>query len=285
METGRAMSLRERIRINLVTAMESAGINQVQLADKLNISKGTVNNWTRGNNSPDVDMVPRICEVLGISVLSLYSPTEFESPEVATTKKSPSDLSEEAQKIAKSYEKLTEHGKGAVKAILGYEEKALSHYSKHEDDGDKIITMPKPKRSGPMVEINVYDQPSAAGLGNYLDEPESHIEQYPRDVIPENTDFGIVISGDSMEPKIHNGGTVFVEARLSIEPGKIGIFVLNGQAYCKKLMVDRENQQIRLVSLNPKYDDIIVSEFDELRTVGRVLGQWTPGYRQELFGW
>lgn len=53
METGRTISLRERIRINLITAMENAGINQVQLADKLNISKGTVNNWTRGNNSPD----------------------------------------------------------------------------------------------------------------------------------------------------------------------------------------------------------------------------------------
>lgn len=65
-----------------------------------------------------------------------------------------------------------------------------------------------------------------------------------------------------------------MKSRLSIEPGNIGIFVLNGQAYCKRLMVDRENQQIRLVSLNPKYDDIIVGEFDELRTVGRVLGQW-----------
>ena len=157
---------------------------------------------------------------------------DIEEPQ--TAKKDPSDLSEEAQKIAKSYEKLTDHGKGAVKAILGYEEKALSHYSKHEDDSGKIITMPKPKRSGPMVELSVYDQPAAAGLGNYLDEPESHIEQYPPSVLPDGTDFGIVISGDSMESKIHNGGTVFVKAQLSIEPGKIGIFVLNGQAYCKK---------------------------------------------------
>ena len=209
-------------------------------------------------------------------------------PERSTTsktKKAPSDLSEEAQKIAKSYEKLTDHGKGIIKVVLGYEEKALSHYSKHEDDSGKIITMPKPKRSGPMVELSVYDQPAAAGLGNYLDEPDSHIEQYPPSVLPDGIDFGIVISGDSMEPKIHNGGTVFVKAQLSIEPGKIGIFVLNGQAYCKKLMVDRENQKVRLVSLNPKYDDIIVGEFDELRTVGRVLGQWTPGYRQDIFGW
>lgn len=83
MEQNRTISLRERIRLNLVAAMENAGINQVQLAEKLNISKGTVNNWTRGNNSPDVDMVPKICEVLGISILALYSPTEFESPETA----------------------------------------------------------------------------------------------------------------------------------------------------------------------------------------------------------
>lgn len=89
MEQNRTISLRERIRLNLVAAMENAGINQVQLAEKLKISKGTVNNWTRGNNSPDVDMVPKICEVLGISILTLYSPTEFESPETANEIKNP----------------------------------------------------------------------------------------------------------------------------------------------------------------------------------------------------
>lgn len=82
------ISLRERIRINLISAMDKAHINQVQLAEKLGISKGTVNNWSRGNNSPDVDMVPKICDVLGISVLDLYSPTQFEPPE--SIKKSPS---------------------------------------------------------------------------------------------------------------------------------------------------------------------------------------------------
>lgn len=73
------ISLRERIRINLVSAMDRAKINQVQLAEKLGISKGTVNNWARGNNSPDVDMIPKICKVLDISILDLYSPTIFES--------------------------------------------------------------------------------------------------------------------------------------------------------------------------------------------------------------
>ena len=269
METGELITLYRK----------QAGMTIDELAEKSGVPKGTLNKIIGGvTKAPTLDNMKVIARALGKTL------ADFDDP-VDPIKKAPSDLSEEAQKIAKSYEKLTDHGKGAVKAILGYEEKALSHYSKHEDDSGKIITMPKPKRSGPMVELSVYDQPSAAGLGNYLDEPESHIEQYPPSVLPDGVDFGIVISGDSMEPKIHNGGTVFVKAQLSIEPGKIGIFVLNGQAYCKKLMVDRENQKVRLVSLNPKYDDIIVGEFDELRTVGRVLGQWTPGYRQDLFGW
>ena len=262
METGELITLYRK----------QAGMTIDELAEKSGVPKGTLNKIIGGvTKAPTLDNMKVIARALGKTLADFDDPAD-------TIKIAPSDLSEEAQKIA-------DHGKGAVKAILGYEEKALSHYSKHEDDSGKIITMPKPKRSGPMVELSVYDQPSAAGLGNYLDEPESHIEQYPPSVLPDGIDFGIVISGDSMEPKIHNGGTVFVKAQLSIEPGKIGIFVLNGQAYCKKLMVDRENQQVRLVSLNPKYDDIIVGEFDELRTVGRVLGQWTPGYRQDLFGW
>lgn len=121
MEHSRTISLRERIRLNLVAAMENAGINQVQLAEKLKISKGTVNNWTRGNNSPDVDMVPKICEVLGISVLSLYSPIEFEPLETTcTTKKAPS-VSDEARKAAKDYDSLDHHGKRVVRLVLDEE--------------------------------------------------------------------------------------------------------------------------------------------------------------------
>lgn len=70
------ISLRERIRLNLVSAMEKAGLNQVQLAKKLGISKGTVNNWIRGNNSPDVDIVPEVCSVLNISIIELFSSLE-----------------------------------------------------------------------------------------------------------------------------------------------------------------------------------------------------------------
>ena len=98
MEGSQVISFRERIRLNLVAAMKSANMNQVQLAERLGISKGTVNNWTKGNNSPDVDMVPQICRVLGISISSLYAPLPFEPEEILPAEKKPTSLSEDGLK-------------------------------------------------------------------------------------------------------------------------------------------------------------------------------------------
>ena len=142
MEELNEISLRERIRLNLVSYMESANINQVQLAEKLGISKGTVNNWARGNNSPDVDMVPKICKVLGISILDLYSPTRFEANKYKISKKSPS-LSDEATKLATDYDGLDGHGKKVVRLVAD-EEKARC---KEERDKQAAILREQRKRS------------------------------------------------------------------------------------------------------------------------------------------
>lgn len=251
---------------------EQSGLTTKEISLKSKIPEPTLEKLFAGSTKdPKLTTMQQLVHFFGYTLDDLDDTTH-------KIKKSPSDLSEEAKKIAKSYEKLTDHGRGAVKAILGYEEKALANYSQHENSAGEIVTMPKSNRSGPMIEIRVYEQPAAAGIGNYLDEPDYHIEQYPPNVIPESADFGIIISGDSMEPKVHDGDIAFIQSMLSIEPGQIGIFVLNGKSYCKKLEVDRENQQIRLLSINPKYEDIIVGEFDELRTIGRVLGQWSQSH-------
>lgn len=195
-------------------------------------------------------------------------------------------ISDEAQEIAKDYDKLDARGKSIVKVVLKHEGSAVAQ-APPKRDTSKTAPLPKARKNRyGFIEIRVYDQPAAAGLGNYLDDPAYHIEQYEEGVIHPYANFGIVITGDSMEPKIHDGGTVFVQASISVDPGKIGIFVLNGQAYCKKLAVNQENRQVRLVSLNPKYEDILVREDDSFRTIGRVLGQYTPGYpNDDIFGW
>ena len=129
----------------------------------------------------------------------------------------------------------------------------------------------KSRNAGGFVEFDVYDEPAAAGLGNYLDAPQSHREQFPSIIVPKGADFGIRISGNSMEPMVSDGSTVFVRQTMTVESGRVGIFVLNGASYCKQLIVDRANKQVRLHSLNPDYEDIIVTPADTLVTIGQVL--------------
>ena len=265
-------------RINEIRREKKISIDD--LSEKSGVPKGTLSKITAGiTTSPTLDTVKAIARALGCRLDDLDDET--------ITKNTPSDISEEARKIARSYDKMPPHGKGAVRAILNYEEKELSRYTQQKDDTGKIITLPKAQKNRDgFIEINVYDEPAAAGLGNYLDEPEYRVEQYPDHAIPSGTDFGVRIQGNSMEPRIHDGGTVFVRAMPAIDSGKIGVFVLDGKVYCKKLKIDHENGQVRLVSLNKEYPDILVGEFASLRTLGRVLGQWTPGQdNDDIFGW
>ena len=134
--------------------------------------------------------------------------------------------SSEAMEVAKTFDQLDGHGRGAVKAILDFEH-ASAVAEKRQSGTPKRPELKVRKRSDGFVDYRVYDQPAAAGLGNYLDDPAYHIEQYPANVVPDGADFGIRISGTSMSPDIPDGCTVFVQSRSSIEPGSIGIFSIH----------------------------------------------------------
>lgn len=259
------------------------GLTNAQIAQLSGITLSTLDKITSGvNTNPKLDTLQAICGVLGCTLNDFV--------DYPTAKTAPLYTSE-AMKLADDFDhRMDAWGQKAVRGVADteiarYKEEQAARETAEQPEPPKKVKMPKVKKRGSMVEIRVYDQPAAAGLGNYLDDPDYHMEYYPEDVIHPYADFGVLIDGDSMEPKVHDGGTVFVEAMQSIEPGQIGIFVLNGKSYCKKLAVDHGKRQIRLVSLNKKYEDIIVGEFDSFRTLGRVRGQYTKGQSNDMFGW
>ena len=87
--------------------------------------------------------------------------------------------------------------------------------------------------------------------------------------VPGNANFGVRVSGDSMEPSYHDQQVVWVQQQLTLMDGDIGIFVLNGQAYIKQWQSSPKGTN--LVSLNHAYSPIPIHESDELRTFGKVL--------------
>ena len=64
--------IRDNVKNNLVYYLHLKNITQKQLAEKLNVSQSAVTNWIKGKNSPDIDMVARICALLDISVNELF---------------------------------------------------------------------------------------------------------------------------------------------------------------------------------------------------------------------
>ena len=100
---------------------------------------------------------------------------------------------------------------------------------------------------------------------------QSEIVCIDESILPEDTTFGVRISGDSMEPEFHDGQIAWVLQQESVANGEIGIFALNGEAYIKKLQNDKDG--IFLISLNEKYAPIKVSENDRLDIFGKVLGK------------
>ena len=100
------------------------------------------------------------------------------------------------------------------------------------------------------------------GIGDESGEPVWLYE----DSVTSRADEIIRVSGDSMEPRYHDGDQVLVQHTASIRPGEIGIFVTGDMGYIK------EFRKEGLRSLNPEYPLMRFSDMDEVRCIGRVIG-------------
>ena len=118
-------------------------------------------------------------------------------------------------------------------------------------------------RSLPLYALAV-----SAGTGQFLDGEDYEMVQVGREV-PDGANFGVRVSGDSMEPRYHHGQTVWVRQQRSLMTGEIGIFLYDGCAYLKQLVALED--RLALHSLNPAYEDIRISPELPLRVLGKVL--------------
>lgn len=134
----------------------------------------------------------------------------------------------------------------------------------------KIVnnTNPQKKESNESkIVIPFYETPISAGLGSWLgDETPAVWVTVPRNSKTISADFMLEIRGDSMQPKFFDGDRVLVKQSESICEGEIGVFILNNESYIKKM------GRNELISLNPAYNPINLTEYDNIRCAGKVLG-------------
>lgn len=110
----------------------------------------------------------------------------------------------------------------------------------------------------------------AAGHGTFQ-EDNLHMEVRLRaEDVPESYDTIAKVAGDSMEPLIEDNDLLFIKVTSQVDINSIGIFQINDKNFVKKLKRDYDGSWY-LQSLNSGYEEIHLSENDDIRTIGEVV--------------
>ncbi len=223
---------------NLKKICDEKGLKVTPTVLKCGGSKGSLTAWKNGA-MPNSDIV------VSLSVF-LKVPTDI----LLLGKEKSQQLNGDEQKLLDNYKKLPPKEK--IRLVSRAE--TLAEVYKERAPEPDIIPLPCSENrvsAGTGEELYDYEQWDTVDV---IETPQSH-----------KADFMLIIEGDSMEPTFHNGDYILVRQQPAVEMGQIGIFYVNGKGYIKKYAGDR------LISLNPKYDDIPLADM-ESRCFGLVLG-------------
>lgn len=212
------------------------GLSQRELADKLElygveVSNQAVSKWEKGLTQPSATQFLAVCRALGAE--NIFG--EFFGGQSGI---------------------LRELNADGVRRVREYADILRASGMFRE-------TKPKEGRLLPLYSMAV-----SAGTGQFLDSSDYDSVLVGAEV-PDTADFGVRISGDSMEPRYRDGENVWIQRRQTLKSGEIGIFLYDDNAYLKQLIIDSDG--IYLHSLNPRYEDIKISSFGELRVFGKAV--------------
>ena len=210
-------------------------LTQKEIADQLGISYQAYSAWERGIKAPSKEKVSQLEQIL--SVPKGYF-TEIE--------------------IVRLYNTVSSKGKDQVVAYV--------RDLVQKERSQKVMSISKK-----LYEYHVYEKMSA-GIGASVYDDRNYDTVYFDEELAH--DFASWVSGDSMEPKYHNGSVALIRETGFDYDGAVYAIVCNNQTYIKR--VYREEGGLRLVSINPKYKDIFISYDEDPRVVGIIVGNFVP---------
>lgn len=244
-----------------------------QLAERSGIPLGTLSKILAGmSDSPKLSNMIALCGALGCSVEYIVSGTPDNHNNYT--------LNTEEISLIENYRRLDVWGKSLIDSVLSNQIERIGA----ADERSEVAASIKTARVLPAVssvnryagepaprtgkrQISLFELPVSAGVGVYLDEEQAETIQIPDSEKTADADYALRISGNSMEPKYHNGDILLVQSADSIENGELGIFLLDGSGFFKIYGGDK------LLSFNPDYSPILLKDFSNVQCKGRVVGR------------
>lgn len=209
--------------------------------DLMKLTKGKISKWENEKEEPRLSTAKVLAEYFNVKINDLYS-------EASTTYK-------DENSITSIYDKLTPPRQ---KRVLDFANEQLN------EQNNKVLHINSHNVISEEVAVYGY---ASAGTGETLIDGVEFTTQY-NGHIP-NHDFALQVNGDSMEPLFEDKEIIFVDKTKQINSGQIGIFVIDGEAYLKKVFINEEG--IRLVSLNSKYPDLHFDSSHDIKVAGKVI--------------
>lgn len=217
----------------------------------------------------NTDRLLKILDYLGVSAEEFFNigskKTQIiETAIVQAQKEIPKSVEYDEMGIVSKFNALDAHGKRIVSALLDAEyERCTAEIVEEEAPKTKII---------PLF-------PAAAGPGEPMETTAFQEHEVDAD---SKAQFAVRISGDSMEPELHDGEIVLCARRVP-QIGDIAVIMVNGFLYVKQYIADNFGN-IYLRSLNRKRKDldvdIMASGNDTVTGYGVVIHRHVPLVRE-----
>lgn len=210
-----------------------------ELGERLGKSKSAISRWCKGDRSPMIEDLEKLTHVFQTDVVTLLY-----------GKKSIT-VSKHLAEIITHTKKMTSHQQLEVLAFI------------------KNLQKPTPRIPIQVVEA------LAAGVG-YAYGNNELTTFYTERTDLKNYDIASAVSGDSMEPLIKHNDIVLIKKDRQFISGNLFAIDYDGKSYLKKVFF--EKNQLRLVSINDKYADILIplNTQEYLNIVGEIVDWFTP---------
>ena len=96
------MSIKEDIQYALNSLLDETDTKKSELAEHLGVSRAAVSNWTSGQNSIDMELVPSICDFFNVSIDEFFG------------RSAPKRMSAEEEKLLALYHSFNDRGKARL---------------------------------------------------------------------------------------------------------------------------------------------------------------------------
>lgn len=241
--------------------MEEYGLNKNTLSQKSGIPYTTIDGWyKKGYSNARLPTIQRLANYFD-TTLDYLIRDEITDKDFGKT--FGFEISVQEKNLIKKYRELDTHGKKAVEWIVKHEVERL-------DELTPQLSGIVENADGAYTKIIPFPGRVSAGTG---------IEAIPEyDIIagPDEADFAVLVDGDSMEPRFHNGQVIYIRKQPTVENGQIAVVQIQSpddftpKAYLKKIKL--VGPDVQLISLNESYPTVTIPA-DDLTVLGIVINK------------